>query len=423
MKTPVVIIGGGPCGSACAMNLAARGIDSVIVEQETFPRFHIGESLTGGSADLLRELGLEQAMIDAGYPTKYGIRIFGPTGRINWWVPIRTRRPDGQHDTISWQVRRSQFDKFLLDTAVERGATLVSGKVTQPLLDADGAARGVRVQRADGSTLDVDSEVVIDASGQKTFLCKAGLTGVKARGRYSRQVAIYSHFADVERDEGDAWGNTLTFFQQRHHWSWFIPLDEQVTSIGFVVPGETFQAAGQSPEEFLTDQLTRFHPELSRRTRAAARVEEVRATSNYSYDIANFTGRGWLCVGDAHRFVDPLFSYGVNIALQEAREAAVEVQRYLAGETTDPDRPFAAFEAFAARGVSTAQIVLDGFWDVTFTFGFLLREHQEDFVDLFSGRVWVEQEYPAVAAMRESLDKHYLDHPELAPDAEPVATA
>src|SRR5437588_2735207 len=91
VKTQVLIIGGGPAGSACAIHLARIGIESVIIERETFPRFHIGESLTGDSGDLLREIGLENTMASMNFPIKYGIRGHGPAGFTPFWVPIKTR--------------------------------------------------------------------------------------------------------------------------------------------------------------------------------------------------------------------------------------------------------------------------------------------------------------------------------------------
>ena len=57
MKTDVLVIGGGPAGAAVSMRLRKRGITPVIVERETFPRFHIGESMTGEAGNLVRELG------------------------------------------------------------------------------------------------------------------------------------------------------------------------------------------------------------------------------------------------------------------------------------------------------------------------------------------------------------------------------
>lgn len=420
MRTQVAIIGGGPGGSSCAIHLAAHGIDSVIVEREEFPRFHIGESLTGGSADLLRDMGLESDMLANGHPIKYGIKIYGPTGRVAWWIPIRTRGPDSdqpQRDTFSWQVRRSQFDDFLLCTAQTRGTTLLRGRAVAPL-HSGGRVSGVEVELADGSRTRIESDILVDASGQQTFLCNAGLTGRKERGRYSRQIAVYSHFDGIIRDPGKDAGNTLTYFREKHHWAWFIPLDERTTSIGLVVPGTYLRSRPETLVAFLERELREFHPELARRAADATRVEEVRATSNYSYVISDFTGRGWLCVGDAHRFVDPLFSYGANITMMEAREAARTIRRYLDGELPDDDRPFREFEEFAGRGVEVAQTFLDGFWNTTLEFGFLMRRHEEDFVDMFAGRMWNNEEYPAITEMRERLAEHYAQHPQDAPGAE-----
>jgi 1H-pyrrole-2-carbonyl-[peptidyl-carrier protein] brominase len=175
--------------------------------------------------------------------------------------------------------------------------------------------------------------------------------------------------------------------------------------------------------DFLARELREFHPELTRRTANARIVEQVHATSNYSYEVSDFTGRGWLCIGDAHRFVDPLFSYGVNITMMEGKVAADLVRRYLDGELPDDDRPFAEFEEFAAKGVDVAQTFLDGFWDTTLQFGFLMREYEEDFVDLFAGRVWEDDEYAAVAEMRARLAEHYRQHPQDAPPHAAVVTS
>jgi flavin-dependent dehydrogenase len=408
MKTAVAIIGGGPAGSACAIHLATRGISSVIVEREAFPRFHIGESLTGGSGDLLRGMGLEERMAGMNFPVKYGIRGHGPLGVLSFWVPIKTRDPgsDVQRVTNSWQVLRSVFDDMLLTRARELGTTVLRGTATEPIFDVAGRACGVEVARDDGPDLRLDCDVLVDASGQRTFLANAGVTGTKHRGRYSRQVAIYSHFTGAIRDE-ENWGNILTFFKKKHYWSWFIPVNEETTSIGFVVPGEYCRARQESPTQFLTRELREFNGNLANRVTEANRVEEVRATSNYSYQVDDFTGAGWLCIGDAHRFVDPLFSFGVNIGMAEGREAASAIEHYLDGYARESARPFADFAAWSTRGSDRAQAMLDGFWEMTLQFGHLLRSHEEDFVDLFAGRLWEEQEYPVVVEMRRRLAEHF----------------
>jgi 1H-pyrrole-2-carbonyl-[peptidyl-carrier protein] brominase len=402
MKTQVVIIGGGPAGSACAIHLAMRGIHPVIVERERFPRFHIGESLTGGSGDLLREMGLEKTMKSMNFPVKYGIRGRGPVGALSFWVPIKTRDADSdeQRETFSWQVRRSTFDHMLLTRAVELGATLLQGDATRPIFDEQGRARGVEVTPDDGPPVRVDCEVLVDATGQRTFLANQGVTGPKHHGRYARQVAIFSHFTGAVRDQPQ-WGNILTYFKKQHYWSWFIPIDEETTSIGFVVPGDYYRSKRESLQDFVTRELREFNPELAERVTDVEQVEEVRAISNYSYHVDDYTGDGWLCIGDAHRFVDPLFSFGVNIGMAEGRESARAIAAHLGNGRSH--QPFQQFAQWADQGLDRAQLMLDGFWQATFHFGLLLRQHEPDFVDLFAGRLWPDEEYLAVEAMRARL--------------------
>jgi 1H-pyrrole-2-carbonyl-[peptidyl-carrier protein] brominase len=406
VKTQVAIVGGGPAGSACAIHLALLGISSVIVERERFPRFHIGESLTGGSGDLLREMGLEETMKAMNFPVKYGIRGRGPIGALSFWVPIKTRDTGSneQRETFSWQVRRSTFDDMLLTRAQELGATLVTGDATGPVFDDEGRARGVEVTPADGPPVRVECDVLVDASGQRTFLANLGVTGTKHHGRYARQVAIFSHYTGAVRDQPQ-WGNILTYFQKQHYWSWFIPIDEETTSIGFVVPGEYFRSRRESMLDFVTRELREFNPNLAERVTDVERVEEVRAISNYSYHVDGYTGKGWLCIGDAHRFVDPLFSFGVNIGMAEGRESARAIAAHLGNGRSD--RPFEGFARWADRGLDRAQAMLDGFWQTTFHFGLLLRRYEPDFVDLFAGRLWEDEEYPAVVAMRQRLAEHF----------------
>ena len=121
-KTDALVLGGGPAGSATAMRLLQQGIEPLIVEREVFPRYHIGESMTGECGALVRDLGFGDAMAAAKHPVKYGVNVFGAKGHSDWWVPVMQRKMDGSlHPQVTWQVRRSEFDKMMLDEAVARG--------------------------------------------------------------------------------------------------------------------------------------------------------------------------------------------------------------------------------------------------------------------------------------------------------------
>ncbi len=408
MRTQVAIVGGGPGGSACAIHLARRGISSIIVEKEPFPRFHIGESLTEQSGERLREMGLEDMM--SGCPVKYGVRIYGPAGRTNFWIPVMKRQP-GQalEDSFTWQVRRSTFDRMLLDHAAQLGVEVVRARATTPVLSRGGAVHGVSIQDQSGGTRDINCDVLVDASGQHTFLANAGLTGPKEHGRYHRQIAIYSHFTGAVRDSGVQWGNTLIFFQKKHYWAWFIPLDGDITSIGFVVPNEYFRSSRESTTAFLLRELRQFNTQLAARVEHVQLAGHVHTTSNYSYHIGRFSGAGWLCVGDAHRFIDPLFSFGVSVALADAQQSANAIREYFDSAPGDTERPFLDYERWSERGIDMCQTTLDGFWEKTWNFGMLLSRYREDFIDLLAGRVWHGEEYDAIAALRTSLAAATLD--------------
>src|SRR4029450_6178051 len=167
MKTDVLIIGGGPGGSAMEMFLVREGIKPVILEQEEFPRFHIGESLTGEGGQVLRRLGLAEKVGAMGNPIKHGVRVLGTNATNSWYVRVSSRDQNWKlSDSTTWQVRRSEFDTMMLKEAEARGATIMQGTATKPLLADDGAVRGVSVRWPDGKSEDIETQMVLDCAGQ-----------------------------------------------------------------------------------------------------------------------------------------------------------------------------------------------------------------------------------------------------------------
>src|SRR5262249_7513635 len=265
MKTDVAIIGGGPGGSAAAMFLARRGIRTAIVEKVTFPRYHIGESMSGECGALLRELGLESKMIARRDPIKHGVSVYGPRGKDSFYVPVMARTAENKlTPATTWQVRRSTFDRMMLNEATSRGADCVHGEVIAPLL-GDDCVRGLRVRMPDGRIQEIESEVVIDATGQHTRLARCGVTGPKDPGKYCRQEATSWQVKDAIREPGAIRDNTIILYKQKFHWAWIIPIDDEVVSIGIVVPNEYFQSKKESKHDFIVRELSELHPELSRR--------------------------------------------------------------------------------------------------------------------------------------------------------------
>ena len=419
MKSKVVIVGGGPGGSTAALYLLKKGIQPVIVEKEAFPRYHIGESMVGTSAVLLEELGLTGEMERLQFPIKHGVKVYG---KNDWFVPVMGRDEDGElQDAITYQVRRDEFDELLLDTAVARGATLVHGQAMDPIVDDGGAVRGVTVRLADGSGIEtIESEMLLDCSGSGTFLASKGVTGPKYIGNYDRQIAIFSQLADGIRDKGGARiddpGNTLIFYKEKHHWAWWIPLDEKVVSVGVVIPAEYFKDTGESREDFLKREIMELHPELTRRIPEVNLVEEVRAIKNYSYQVRQFTGPGYACIGDAHRFLDPIFSFGLYVSMNEAKLIAPLVKEMIDGDLEDPERALAEYERYVEEGIDVLEDALDGFWEHPFAFALLTHDRYfGQMVDIFAGRIYRTDGQPSrvTKAFRQLLNRERSEEDDL----------
>jgi flavin-dependent dehydrogenase len=340
------------------------------------------------------------------YPVKHGVRVYGPTGNA-FWVPVMGRDPEtGLFDATTWQVPRAEFDALMLDAALERGAVLMEGEAVAPLREGDDVS-GVRVRTAAGEE-EVHARVVVDASGASAFLSRTGVIGRKERGLYDNQLAVFSQVTGAVRDPGPDGGNTLIFYNKPGQWSWFIPLDDDVVSVGVVVPAEHFKAQRLSKADFLRQEIVRLNPSLTTRLRDIQFVEEARAVSNYSYEISHYTGARHLCVGDSHRFIDPVFSFGLHFAVKEGQFAAEAIERHLGAAVpeSESDAPFLDYQRLSTRGMDAIQSLIDAFWERPTQFALIAhRKHREETIDLFAGRVYGERPSRALTAMREIVNK------------------
>lgn len=396
MKKPqVIIIGGGPAGSAVALYLLKMGIPPLIVEKQTFPRFHIGESLSGECRSAIQRLGLEREVLARNYPEKHGVNVFNPRG-VPFWVEVKKRAPQTNEliPTSTWSVERSSFDKILLDAARERGAGYLAGEAISPI-EEDGRVVGLRVI-ANGKADNLYSDVVADCSGQATFLASRGFTGKKAKGSYANQIAIYSQLAGVTRDNGGtsdtAPGNTMIFYKKKDHWAWMIPISDTETSLGVVVPAAFFKEQKLDKEAFLRQQLVSLNPNLTARVTNTNFLCEVRSSTSYSYDIADYSGKGFLCVGDSHQFTDPIFSFGVFFSLREAEFAAEAIGQYLSAPPESEEKPFATYEAVNAQGQEAVRDLIDCFWHYPLAFTRMANgDQRDDITDLFAGRLYGQE--------------------------------
>ncbi len=395
LKSDVLIVGGGPAGATAAIRLLQHGIKPVIVERELFPRFHIGEAMTGELGAIVRELGIADQLSPKHHTVKQGVRVFGTRGNPDWWVPVMQRTADKElHEVSTYSVRRSVFDKILLDEAIHRGAELIEGRAIEPLMGDDGkTVTGAKVQVGEDREIDIAAEMTLDCSGQATFLANKKATGPKYLGSYDKQIALFSQVSNYRRDEGPdrefAPGNTHIFYKKKYHWAWAIPLDDEITSIGIVVPAKTFRDSGLSQHDFICQELRELNPGLSDRIPVPELVDKPHVVPNYSFQVRKFAGPGYICVGDSHRFVDPIFSFGLYVAVKEAGLVVPEVERWLNGEGRDSDNPFQAYMLHTERAIDMLEDMIDTFWENPLAFAVMVHDKfRQQVLDMFAGRIY-----------------------------------
>ena len=312
----VVIIGGGPGGSTAGAYLAMAGYRVLIIEREKFPRFHIGESMLPFSNDIFKEIGVWPKLESGGFMPKLGAEFCTANGSRfqRFWFARGISPEYGQ----TFQVERARFDQVLLDHAASLGCTVLE-QAPAIELDLGEDELVVRYECVEGVST-AKCRWVLDATGRDTFVGKKlGMRRVPTQA--DRRIATYAHFRGVFRNEGDAAGH-ITIVRLPGGWFWFIPLDAEKTSVGYVQRVDDLRKTGRKPEESF-DFVTQNYKELYTRLREAERLGEVHTTGDYSYRHEQFSPHARvLFVGDAAGFTDPIFSSGVMMALKSARLAA-----------------------------------------------------------------------------------------------------
>ena len=319
----VLVIGGGPAGSTAAALLAQRGREVVLLEKAAHPRFHIGESLLPRNLDILERLGVLEAVRSIGVHKPGAEFVSDRTGRS---AAFPFAQALNRARTHAWQVKRADFDALLFANAGRLGAaTRENTRVTDIAFGPPGEPARVTAQGAGGETLEYRPRYVLDASGRDTFL--AGRMRLKESNKRNNTAAMYAHFRGVTRRSGELDGY-ISIHLAEDGWFWLIPLPDGLMSIGFVGNQAAWKGRIGTPEQLFHDRIA-GSPTVAARAQGAEIVSEVFSTANYSYRATQGHGEGYLMIGDAYGFVDPMFSTGVLMAMTAGELGAETADAWL----------------------------------------------------------------------------------------------
>lgn len=400
----VVVIGGGPAGSSAAAIVAEGGCSTLLIEREPMPRFHVGESLMPETYWPLQRLGLTDRVRQSGWQAKKSVQFVTHTGRES--EPFFFSRHDDRECSTTWQVERSEFDKLVFDRAAENGADCYDRTRLQDVLfDENGSAIAVVVKGHDDKVRRIDARVVIDGTGQQSFI--ANKLKLKEVNPDLKKAAIWTYYRGAVRGEGDHQGATIILNNEtKDAWFWFIPLSRGITSIGCVADNDYLLKGRGKPEETYTEELMKC-PGLKSRLANATRLGGVKAAKEFSYKTSQSSGEGWVLVGDAYGFIDPVYSSGVYFALEMGVRAGDAVVEGIRKNDLSGAQLGCWMDEFN-KGSAWLRKLVHAFYTKEFSIGRFMKEypeHRGNVTDLLIGRVF----HDGAGKMFKDLEKSIED--------------
>jgi len=370
-----VIIGGGPAGSTAAAVLAAAGRRVAVIEKEKFPRYSVGESLLPYCYFPLERIGMIEKLRASSFIKKYSVQFATEDGRIS--QPFYFHQHFDSPAAQTWQVMRGEFDQMLLDNAREKGAEVFEETAARKLLREDDRVVGVVAERA-SEQMELRAPVTIDCSGRDAF--SAVRNEWRTADPLLNKIALWTYYKGAKRDSGYDEGATTVAYLPEKGWFWYIPLPNDLVSVGIVGEAPYLYRDGKDLDRIFKREIG-ANLWIKDHLLQGTRVEDYRVTGEFSYRSRHCAEDGLVLAGDAFAFLDPVFSSGVFLALRSGEMVGEAVDAALTAGDCSAER-FGSYSQDFRAGLEAMRKLVYAFYDASFSFGRFLKKHPERRHDL-----------------------------------------
>ncbi len=381
-----IVIGGGPGGSTAAALVAEQGHSVLLIERDKFPREHVGESLMPEAYWVFERLGIVHEMDRVGFTRKHGVQFVNSAGKES--RPFIFAEHEDRPSKESWHVKRALFDNLLYETAYNRGATCVDQTRVLDITISDKSSHRVTIQTPEGKEQEVVAKVIIDASGQSAMI--ANRKGLKEVYADLKKAAIWGYFEGAQRaGAGKPELTTILHTESKDAWFWYIPVMDGSVSVGLVADNDFLLKRGGSPQQTFAAEIKNCKG-IQQRLQDATQIGRLQIAKEFSYRTTQQAGDGWVLVGDAGGFIDPIYSSGVYLALKSGMMAGEAVAEGL-GKGDVSAKQLGRWTRDFESGVKWIRKLVRAYYTKEFSIGAFIKEHPQhagNLTDLLIGKVF-----------------------------------
>jgi len=367
-----IILGGGPAGTTAATLLAEKGHRVLLLEKETFPRYHVGESLMPFCWFSLERLGVLDRMEEIGFVRKHSVQFATTDGRIS--APFYFFQHFDHPAATTWQVERMVFDQMLMDNARAKGVEVREDTTALEFIKEGERITGVRARTGEGDQFDVSAPITLDCTGRDALFQRKH--GTRKRDPMLNKISIWTLYQDAKRDPGLEEGATTIAYLPEGGWFWNIPLRNGIVSSGIVAERDyLYRGDTRDPAEIFAREIQN-NAWVKDHLSEGQQFGQYWVTGEYSYRAENCAIDGLVLVGDAFAFLDPVFSSGVFLALKSGEMAADAADAALKNGDTSATA-FASYGESLCGHIETMRKIVYAFYDQDFSFAKLIRKYPD----------------------------------------------